>query len=70
MTDAEIVAYNLGVRVVAAIGPTASPGTTLAQWAASMIHDRERAALARLGPGAFWTWVDRGRADAMAKAAR
>lgn len=70
MTDAEIVAYNTGVRLAQHAG-TGEPDVDQVRAFLELDTDtRVPVALERLGTDLFWAWVQKGAWEAKAGAAR
>lgn len=70
MTDAEIVAYNVGVRAVGLHPGSPVNDDDLVAWARQLAGERELLAEGRLGDERFWAWVRAGADDAARRVAR
>lgn len=70
MTDSEIVAYNAGAGTFKRLGIAHADPSAVADSVLAFPGERERQAIARLGPEGFWAWALQGARDAAAGRAR
>lgn len=70
MTDAEIIAYNAGIRAYHALGDIWFTETDLRRSLGTVMEAREQKSLDRLGDAVFIGWAMNGAWDARAKVAR
>ncbi|MHB1853469.1 MAG: hypothetical protein ACYCSJ_01395 [Acidimicrobiales bacterium] len=70
MTDAEIVAYNVGIAWARAHPGRAPDHTSMAMALRGTMAERERAAVERLGGEMFLAWAQKGAWAAYTGAAR